>query len=516
MGGRSRRSRLSTVMMAAGQRSRSSSVPRSLVRSLVGLLALTASMVGIATGLARAAPDPCLVGTWEAPISTTPWPYSGTLTLTIPNATEGEATIAVHATKVPEGHPLTIPYSEPATASYAVGAASTPENPAGSIAFTPAPTNALYEGQFLNLLLNVAPTFGSNYSCTEGSLNLPVTLDIETGLVLSANSFTRSGAGPAPVNLQVVHQGTGQGNVISSPGGIDCPPACSGSFWPGTSVKLAAARTGSWFMGWSGPCTPLAPLSVEAGNVLAERECQLTGGGVVTATFGEELWVAITGSGTVTGGTTASPLLGGFAPPTIACPGDCSAYIAQEATLRATPAHGYRLDRFGGWTGPCIRPRPDTCQLAMTEYSPVTAIFTVIEPQAAKLKGKFLRSFQGRHAEQTRLQPGTSLWRGENMIPGHPGLGSHPQEAYFGLEQPTTSAQAEKLYNIAIWKNKAECLQEYKVTTAWRAYVGRVAGGAGTQVLAEARRGQRVLKIPEMLRKGWVSTVGPCTPLPLA
>lgn len=159
---------------------------------------------------------------------------------------------------------------------------------------------------------------------------------------------------------------------------------------------------------------------------------------------------------------------------------------------------------------------PDTCQLAVTEYSPVTAIFTVIEPKAAKLKGKFLRSFQGQHAEQTRLQPGTSLWRAENMIPGHPGLGSHPREAYFGLEQPTTSAQAEKLYNIAIHNNKAECLQEYKVTTAWRAYVGRVAGGVGTQVLAEARRGQRLLKIPEMLRKGWVSTVGPCTPLPLA
>lgn len=443
---------------------------------------------------AQAALDPCLVGTWEAPIATTPWPYTGRLTLNIPDAAGGTATIAVNAAKVPEGESLVIPVNgAPGAEPYAVEAASTPENAAGSIAFTPMATDAGYNNF---LLLNVAPTFGSNYSCTEGSLNLRVTLDIETGLVLNANAFTRSGPGPQPMTLQVVNQGTGTGTVTSSPSGIGCPPACSASYWPGTPVTLTAARISAAFIGWGGACASSHTF-----------ECQMTMGAseVVNATFGHELAVTTTGAGTVAGNAT-DPTPPGFpSPPTIDC-SVCYAYFAQAATLLAIPAHGYR---FLGWTGACYGPR-DTCPLPMTNKSSVTAIFAADQRRLPDLTGTQRRSFLHRRYAQTTMRPGDILWRGETEI--RPGVGRHSDEGYFGFQEPTTSAKAKTLYNALIWGNRADCVQEYLVVKRVTGYVGRVAGGSGTQVLAATMHG--VLTIPQLLSRGMIRTVGPCVALP--
>jgi uncharacterized repeat protein (TIGR02543 family) len=49
---------------------------------------------------------------------------------------------------------------------------------------------------------------------------------------------------------------SGQGSVVSSPTGINCPSSCSSYFAPNTNVTLnAAAKAGYQFTGWSGACS---------------------------------------------------------------------------------------------------------------------------------------------------------------------------------------------------------------------------------------------------------------------
>jgi PKD repeat protein len=76
-------------------------------------------------------------------------------------------------------------------------------------------------------------------------------------------------------DLSVSKQGTGSGEVSSSPAGINCGDSCQASFDAGTAVTLTAApAAGSIFTGWSGDCS-------------GTGSCQLTGdqGRSVTATF---------------------------------------------------------------------------------------------------------------------------------------------------------------------------------------------------------------------------------------
>lgn len=464
------------------------------------LLAATISLtVGLAPPALAQTPveDQCLVGNWTYGGAVVNGEngeeMTGAVTLNFPSPTAGSATLSVEIqTELGIRH-----YAGTAGEPYDVGSASTPSDPAGALSWTD-PTG-----------IDVIPDRSApgDYSCSDGELTIAVPLAFGAPL-----TFSRSSVPPAPETVQVLNQGTGLGTVMSEPSAIDCPAICSALFWQGTRVQLTALRDVSWFMGWTGPCTPLAPITNQVGNLPDEKTCQLASGGEVTATFGKTLAVTITGAGTVTGSPTTTPLPDGFPfPPTINCPENCGAYFAQEATLVATPADGYK---FGGWaTGPCSPPASDTCHLAMTELSLVTAIFTTVDLEISKLQGSLARSFKGRHYEQTTMRPGTTLWRGETEI--GPGKGSHFKEAYFGLEQPTSSAEAEKLYNLAIWKNNADCLQQYEVTEPWRAYYGGVAGRTGSkQVLAAAGRG-RARTVPWLLREKYIRRVGPCQELPL-
>jgi hypothetical protein len=482
--------------MTDSKRPRSLDALGGLLRLLVALLVFSTGIASIGAGRAHAAEDPCLAGNWvhTGPVinSLNGEVMTGSVDLTFPSASKGAAILSVDIeTELHYRH-----YVGTAEEPYVVTTASTPSKSAGVLDWT--------EPNSISII-PTEPASGA-YGCTVGELSIAVPLAFDGSL-----AFTRSGSGPTSINLSVVNQGTGQGIIESFPGGIDCPSLCSGSFWSGQPVKLLARRVSSSFLGWNGPCSPLAPVTLSTGNVQAERECQLTGGSrttLVTATFGHSLAVATTGSGTVVGAAAAPPLLDGFVlAPTIDCPRNCSAPFAQTVALKATPAHGYK---FGGWTGSC-RPLVETCQLSMEESSTVTAIFTT-ERTLPDLKPSFRRSFQGGHYAQTTMRPGTSLWRGENEV--LPNRGSHSGEGYFGLVQPTTSAQAERLYNLAIWKNNAQCLQAYEVTEAWRAYIGRVAGGGGTQVLAPVVDGQ-AMTIPNLLHEGWIRRVGPCIALPL-
>jgi hypothetical protein len=67
--------------------------------------------------------------------------------------------------------------------------------------------------------------------------------------------------------LTVTVGGTGSGVVTSSPGGINCPSACSASFQQNTVVTLTAApNPGSVFAGWGGACTGTGGCSVTMNN----------------------------------------------------------------------------------------------------------------------------------------------------------------------------------------------------------------------------------------------------------
>jgi len=60
---------------------------------------------------------------------------------------------------------------------------------------------------------------------------------------------------PLPA-LSISLSGNGSGTVTSSPGGINCPGACSAPFDLGTAACLTAtASSGSTFAGWSGACS---------------------------------------------------------------------------------------------------------------------------------------------------------------------------------------------------------------------------------------------------------------------
>ncbi len=68
--------------------------------------------------------------------------------------------------------------------------------------------------------------------------------------------FKLDPSGPANFALTVAPAGSGNGAVIASPPGIDCPSSCMAFFTPGTAVTLTAtAAAGSSFTGWSGPCS---------------------------------------------------------------------------------------------------------------------------------------------------------------------------------------------------------------------------------------------------------------------
>lgn len=90
---------------------------------------------------------------------------------------------------------------------------------------------------------------------------------------------------------------SGEGQVVSLPGGVDCGATCSGPYEAGTTVTLAAsARPGHRFAGWGGACSGSAPLC----------SVTLSSSRSVTASF---MPVASTGTGvlgTPVEGSTAS------------------------------------------------------------------------------------------------------------------------------------------------------------------------------------------------------------------
>jgi hypothetical protein len=79
---------------------------------------------------------------------------------------------------------------------------------------------------------------------------------------------------PGTFRVTVIPTGAGAGRITSSPGGIDCPGACTMTAQTGTSVALTAqAAQDSTFAGWGGSCHGAASCAVTAsGDVWVDFE----------------------------------------------------------------------------------------------------------------------------------------------------------------------------------------------------------------------------------------------------
>jgi hypothetical protein len=88
--------------------------------------------------------------------------------------------------------------------------------------------------------------------CSSGGTSQTCTVTMDAAKTVTV-TFTAK-----PV-LTVAMKGTGSGAVTSDPAGIDCGTGgtgCTGSFDPGTQVKLTANSKGmSFFTGWGGDCS---------------------------------------------------------------------------------------------------------------------------------------------------------------------------------------------------------------------------------------------------------------------
>jgi sugar lactone lactonase YvrE len=192
--------------------------------------------------------------------------------------------------------------------------------------------------------------WGGTCSGTEPCL---VTMDVAQTVTAT---FTDSNI-PSSFNLSVSKVGNGE--IVSTPAGIDCGAVCSASFTSGTTVTLTATPAdGFRFDGWTGPCSGTEP-------------CVLTMDSAkeVTATFTDStipssftLNVSKSGNGVVVSD-----------PAGIDCGATCKASFSNgsRVTLTATAADGYS---FKGWSGPCSG--TGQCVVTMNASKIVIAAFS--------------------------------------------------------------------------------------------------------------------------------------------
>lgn len=184
--------------------------------------------------------------------------------------------------------------------------------------------------------------------------------------------------------VTVIAKGPGQGRVVSSPAGIDCPGACTAVFTEPVTLT-ALPRDGQHFNGWSericgeGDACTLAPVFPD--------EHGRNSAPVVTANFAtknaRKLDVAFEGDGAgVVGFSGVAGSLGAFLqiPLAPSCGASCTRWIepGKEVTLVSGTA-----SRFEGFVDRCVG---RFCDLGMlTGDTAVTARFTKAPGEAATL-----------------------------------------------------------------------------------------------------------------------------------
>lgn len=158
--------------------------------------------------------------------------------------------------------------------------------------------------------------------------------------------------------LTIVVAGTGNGSVVSTPGGIVCPADCDEAYAMGSLVTLnASADASSAFTGWGGPC---------AGTVACVMLMDQARS--VSASF-EKVTYPLTITRAGSGGGAVSSTSG------IACPPDCSEDYA-AGTVVSLAATADLTSAFAGWSGPCTG--TVSCTVTMDQARAVTATFTLL------------------------------------------------------------------------------------------------------------------------------------------
>ena len=168
------------------------------------------------------------------------------------------------------------------------------------------------------------------------------------------------------ISVYKAPEGTGDGKITSSPGGIDCDPFCSTSVTEDVVTLTATPFPESTFEGWIG-CE----------SESASNQCTiviLEGSKTVGARFGGkppptyDLFLTKTSGGAVTSN-----------PPGIDCRGECSTTSAAFArdstvTLTATPDAGLAFRGWRGAQGACDHAGP-TCAVKIDKTKIVSAYF---------------------------------------------------------------------------------------------------------------------------------------------
>jgi len=166
-----------------------------------------------------------------------------------------------------------------------------------------------------------------------------------------------------PLKVRVV----GEGTVQSDPAGIDAPRDSVESYQDRTKVTLRATPAAGWsFVAWGG----------DAETCSRNPTCvvEMTAAKTVTASFGFELKVRVSGQGTVTS-----------SPPGINAPSDSTEnYLSgTPVTLTASAAAGWQ---FTGWGGACTG--TGGCQVTMDAAKLVTATFTQLFELKVQVSGQ--------------------------------------------------------------------------------------------------------------------------------
>ena len=211
--------------------------------------------------------------------------------------------------------------------------------------------------------LTAAPDNGSQFSgwssaCTNGSGPCTVTMDKDKNVTAKFDAATPPPSGKFPLTMTK----SANGNVTSSPAGIDCGStgnACSFEFNSGATVTLTATpSSGYQFSSWSG-CTS----TTSQCTVAIDTAKNVTANFAITAPPGQfALTVTNGGNGKVTSSPTG-----------IDCGSTCSASFDRgtTVTLTAAPDSGFQ---FTGWGGACSG--TDSCSVTMSEARTVTTSFT--------------------------------------------------------------------------------------------------------------------------------------------
>jgi hypothetical protein len=180
---------------------------------------------------------------------------------------------------------------------------------------------------------------------------------------------------PSARTLTVTKSGTGTATVTSSPGGINCGPACAANF-PNNSVVVLTVTLGpgTTFNGWGGACAPSGRNLTCVLSMTANRAVSIS---TSLVTFPLTVTTAGNGTGTVTS-----------TPAGIACPATCAASVVggTTVTLAANPAAG---SVFSGFSGACTG---SSCTITVNGAASVTATFAPAAVQAAVVGNKIRKT----------------------------------------------------------------------------------------------------------------------------